>query len=151
MSSLGGFGNLPLALVVFDDEGVITSWSEGMRRLTGIPAPDAVNRTLLSVEMTEKSALLRNEVFSRAVALASQGGGFHGQEFGPRDLDHALQVIDAHPAVLLIFEKRHDNRGLDWIVEHSRHPLRHVTLDALGTDTMRWDQLMQDNLKRLHP
>lgn len=75
----------------------------------------------------------------------------HGQEFGPRDLDHALQVIDAHPSVLLIFEQRHDNRGLDWIVAHSRHPLRQVTLDALGTDTMRWDQLMQDNLKRLQP
>jgi len=75
----------------------------------------------------------------------------HGQEFGPRDLDRALQVIDDHPAVLLIFEQRHDNRGLDWIVAHSRHPLRRVMLDALGTDTMRWDQLMQENLKRLHP
>ena len=75
----------------------------------------------------------------------------HGQEFGPRDLDHALEAVDAHPHVLLIAEKRHDNRGLDWIAAHSPKPLHMITLDALGTDGMRWDQLMRANLKRLQP
>jgi zinc transport system substrate-binding protein len=75
----------------------------------------------------------------------------HGQEFGPRDLDRALQIVDAHPHVLLIAEQRHGNRGLDWIAGHSRHAVRMLTLDALGDDTMRWDELMRDNLKRLHP
>lgn len=73
----------------------------------------------------------------------------HGQEFGPLDLDRALQLADAHPHVLLIAEQRHGNRGLDWIAAHSTHPLHMITLDALGTDGMRWDQLMRANLKRL--
>ena len=72
-----------------------------------------------------------------------------GQEFGPRDLDRALSLAAAHPDVLLIAEQRHGNQGLDWIAAHSPHPLRRITLDALGTDTMRWDQLMRANLKRL--
>ncbi|HXH64327.1 MAG TPA: zinc ABC transporter substrate-binding protein [Mariprofundaceae bacterium] len=75
----------------------------------------------------------------------------HGQEFGPRDLDRALQIVDAHPNVLLIAEARHDNRALDWIVGHSDQPLHRITLDALGTNSMRWNDLMQDNLKRLQP
>lgn len=74
-----------------------------------------------------------------------------GQEFGPRDLERALRIVDAHPDVLLIAEQRHDNRALDWIIGHSHHPLHRITLDALGTDTMNWDQLMQDNLKRIQP
>lgn len=75
----------------------------------------------------------------------------HGQEFGPRDLDHALALVDAHPQVLLIAEQRHGNRGLDWIAAHSPKPPHMITLDALGTDGMRWDQLMRANLKRLQP
>lgn len=75
----------------------------------------------------------------------------HGQEFGPRDLEHALQIIDAHPGVLLIAEARHSNQALDWVASHSRHPVLMITLDALGTNTMRWDELMQYNLKRIRP
>jgi ABC-type Zn uptake system ZnuABC Zn-binding protein ZnuA len=75
----------------------------------------------------------------------------HGQEFGPRDLDHALHAAEAHPQVLLIAEQRHGNRGLDWIAAHSPKPLHRITLDALGTDGMRWDQLMRMNLKRMQP
>jgi zinc transport system substrate-binding protein len=75
----------------------------------------------------------------------------HEQEFGPRDLDRALQITDTYPGVLLLAEQRHDNRALDWIASHSRHPLRRITLDALGTNTMSWVDLMQDNLKRMSP
>jgi len=75
----------------------------------------------------------------------------HEQEFGPRDLDRALRIIEAHPGVVLIAEQRHGNQGLDWIAGHSPHPVRMITLDALGTNTMNWDELMRDNLKRMRP
>ena len=65
------------------------------------------------------------------------------------DEGHALSLVAAHPQVLLIAEQRHGNQGLDWIAAHSAQPLRMITLDALGTDGMRWDQLMRANLKRL--
>jgi zinc transport system substrate-binding protein len=83
--------------------------------------------------------------------LAVMESDRHGQEFGPRDLDRALQIVDAHPGVVLIAEARHDNRALDWIARHSRHPLRRITLDAIGTNTMSWDELMRADLARIRP
>ena len=77
--------------------------------------------------------------------------GHHGQEEGPRVLDHALQALQQHPNSLLIGEKRHSNRALDWL--HQHHPKSPmITLDALGTHDTSWLQLMHSNLATLtHP
>jgi len=74
--------------------------------------------------------------------------GQHGHEFGPHKLEHALVALHAHQGAWLIAGQGHSNRALDWLDEHAKISAKRVTLDALGTCTQTWPQLMQENLKR---
>jgi len=72
----------------------------------------------------------------------------HHGSVRPRQLEHALKLLQIHPDILLWGDVRHSNRGLAWLSRHAdgRHILR---LDALGPCGMPWKKLMHLNLEHL--
>ncbi|HID36776.1 MAG TPA: zinc ABC transporter substrate-binding protein [Ghiorsea sp.] len=79
----------------------------------------------------------------RGVLESSQ----HGQEYGPRKLEKALQVLKEYPKTILIADSNHSNRALKWLQKHSSNTM--IQLDALGACGEPWQHLMQRNLKTL--
>ncbi|MDQ6988654.1 MAG: zinc ABC transporter substrate-binding protein [Mariprofundaceae bacterium] len=75
----------------------------------------------------------------------------HGHEHGPQHLEQALNTLNQHPQSLLLGSKRHSNRSLSWLASH--HPSKSnsaiIELDALGQCNQPWQNLMQENLRRL--
>jgi ABC-type Zn uptake system ZnuABC Zn-binding protein ZnuA len=71
----------------------------------------------------------------------------HGQEFGPRKLEKALNILKQYPSTVLIGSSKHSNRALQWVSK--RTPQSIIKLDALGTCGESWQHLMQHNLDKL--
>ena len=73
----------------------------------------------------------------------------HGQEQGPRALENALIILKSHPNAVLIGDTNHSNRTLQWVARHAGDaPI--IYLDALGTCSENWLELMQRNLDALN-
>jgi len=75
--------------------------------------------------------------------------GHHGHEYNPRQLEHALKALNAQPDAWIIADHRHSNRALDWLQQHAAQQPHRVTLNALGTCSESWIDLMQQNLKQI--
>lgn len=73
----------------------------------------------------------------------------HGQEQGPRALEHALEILKQHPDAWLIGDAHHSNRTLQWLVRHADHDKQIIYLDALGACDESWFDLMHRNLELL--
>jgi len=72
----------------------------------------------------------------------------HGHEYGPHKLEHALGQLNHQPNVMMIADKNHSNRALQWLKQH--HPKSQIIqLDALGTCQQTWIELMHHNIKLL--
>ncbi|RLL55013.1 manganese-binding protein [Mariprofundus sp. EBB-1] len=72
--------------------------------------------------------------------------GHHGHEHGPRQLEHALQSLNTHPGAWLIADDGHSNRSLDWLQNHTSVTLHRVRLNAVGTCSQSWPELMRQNI-----
>ena len=72
----------------------------------------------------------------------------HGHEHGPHHLEEALEIVKQHPNALLIGDKQHSNRSLQWLADHAGGK-KILYLDALGSCGDSWKKLMQDNVDRL--
>ncbi len=66
----------------------------------------------------------------------------------PRQLQHALDMLHAHPDAALWGDIRHANRGLAWLSRHAGSQA-FMRLDPLGECGMTWMQLMRQNLRLL--
>jgi len=75
--------------------------------------------------------------------------GHHGHEHGPRQLEHALATLNAHPDAWIIANHAHSNRALDWLQSHAEHQPTRITLNALGTCAQSWPALMQQNIDHI--
>jgi len=66
----------------------------------------------------------------------------------PRRLQHALDVLHAHPSASLWADIRHSNQGLIWLSGRQANTgILHLA--PLGNCTMSWVQLMRLNLARV--
>ncbi|MDQ7004387.1 MAG: metal ABC transporter substrate-binding protein [Ghiorsea sp.] len=72
----------------------------------------------------------------------------HGQEYGPRKLEKALNVLKKYPQTVLIADSNHSNRALTWLQKHTGNPI--IALDALGQCGESWSSLMQRNIEALN-
>jgi len=72
--------------------------------------------------------------------------GHHGQEHGPRQLEQALRSLNEHPGAWLIADDGHSNRSLDWLQNHTSVNLHRIHLNALGTCSQSWPELMRQNI-----
>jgi len=72
--------------------------------------------------------------------------GQHGHEHGPRQLEQALRSLNAHPGAWLIADDGHSNRSLDWLQDHTSVKLNRIRLNALGTCSQSWPELMRQNI-----
>ena len=75
--------------------------------------------------------------------------GHHGHEHGPHALDASLHQLQEHPGAWLISDAGHNNRALEWLQQHSQQPPKQITLDALGSCDISWQQLMLNNLQQI--
>lgn len=81
-----------------------------------------------------------------SVLEANNIGHSHG--YNAKLLDHALQQLQANPHAILIADRRHDNKGLQWLKR--KHPESTIVyLDPLGDCEQSWPQLMQRNIELL--
>jgi len=72
--------------------------------------------------------------------------GRHGHEHGPRQLEHALTTLNAHPGAWLIADSGHNNSAVDWLYHHTDPQPRRVSFNVLGDCAQSWPALMQYNL-----
>jgi len=77
--------------------------------------------------------------------------GHHGHEYGPRQLEHALYALNEHAGAWLIADQGESNRALDWLQEHAAVELNRVRLNALGTCSQSWVDLMRQNIVQFTP
>jgi len=73
----------------------------------------------------------------------------HGHEMGPHKLESALATLNRHPGAWLLGDAGHSNRALDWLAGHAARPPHRVTLDALGSCGLAWNELMRMNIARI--
>ncbi|MDQ6960764.1 MAG: metal ABC transporter substrate-binding protein [Mariprofundaceae bacterium] len=72
----------------------------------------------------------------------------HHGSIRPRQLEHALELLHAHPDAILWGNAHHSSQGLLWLSRHGNgKPV--INFDALGLCGAAWLQLMHLNLKRL--
>ena len=72
----------------------------------------------------------------------------HAQEHGPQVLEDGLKILQAHPDSLLIADRRHNNRSLEWLKRQQPDSII-ITLDALGSAELTWPALMLRNMELL--
>lgn len=84
--------------------------------------------------------------------LAILESSHHGDNIRPHTLERALARMRAHPGVALIGNRRHANRGLQWLDAHrgkaaTRNGI--ILLDPLGDCGKPWSALLESNLNIL--
>ncbi|MGP3982263.1 SpoIIE family protein phosphatase [Streptomyces sp. KR80] len=77
-------GRIPLAVVVMDDDGLVSHWSSGATRLFGVGRREAIGVPV-------------GDLLPVSGALAEQGGYGPYEELGP-DLDASLSGMSSYPA-----------------------------------------------------
>jgi len=104
------------------------------------------------IEASKSGVLMQHPSWRRLMQLMEVPvlnvleSGHHGHEHGPRQLEHALQSLNTHPGAWLIADDGHSNRSLDWLRDHTSVTLHRVRLNAVGTCSQSWPQLMRQNI-----
>lgn len=82
--------------------------------------------------------------------LAVLESGHHGDEFGPRQLEQALQQLNGGSRIWLLADSGHSNNGLQWLQQHATTTPTMITLNPLGSCGESWPALMQANIDQLN-
>ncbi|MDQ6964695.1 MAG: zinc ABC transporter substrate-binding protein [Mariprofundales bacterium] len=72
----------------------------------------------------------------------------HGDGAAPHQLEEALQLLRSADPPLLIMERSHSNKMIEWLLQRV-DGAEAVTLDALGVCGQPLDELMADNMAEL--